>query len=426
MELAEQEEHDALALDPALISSYDGTETLSRNHPVFQMIKQRSQIVGKASGDAVGPRKESGGTEIGNSGAGTGAGGDGVKVEELASSNSSSSSLSSASGSSSSGPHPHSSGSTNLKPGSTEASSSGSGSNALNAASSNITTTGNDGEDLDAPAAAPAQEEAYTPFAARKKTEYHYGYVEKLVLKFTTYSQNNEESAFVIGKAGGSIGRDASNTVSVPSDLTLQKECHALIGHKAGSFFLKNQGSTHCAAIRIGTEPGLRDWPLVLGATFSAGNSIFVVKELTGGELIAEVIDGPLKGERRRVGQKGATLGRSPDNTLSIADPELSRRHSRIEYDDKDGKVRKKKRGGWGGIVRGDRKRERRRCTLLCSFTHTHLLLLLLSPAQYYLSDVGSTNGTYMQLAGPYAKVFYLSLGYVLRETRRHRMRATS
>jgi pSer/pThr/pTyr-binding forkhead associated (FHA) protein len=408
MELAEQEEQDALVLDPALLSGYDGTETLSRNHPVFQMIKQRSQIVGKASGDAVGPRKESGGTEVSNSGAG--AGGDGAKVEEFASSNSSSSSLSSssASGSSSSGLHQHSSDSTNLKPGSTEASNSGS--NNLNA-SSNTTTMGNDGEELDATTAAPVQEEAYTPFAARKKTEYHYGYVEKLVLKFTSYSQNNEESAFVIGKAGGTIGRDASNTVSVPSDMTLQKECHALIGHKAGSFFLKNQGSTHCAAIRIGTEPGLRDWPLVLGATFSAGNSIFVVKELAGGELIAEVIDGPLKGERRKVGQKGATLGRSPDNTLSIADPELSRRHSRIEYDDKDGKVRKKWRG-WDGIVRGTNK-GKKKITPICSSTHTHLLLLHL-PCQYYLSDVGSTNGTYMQLAGPYAKVFHLSLGYVL------------
>lgn len=52
-----------------------------------------------------------------------------------------------------------------------------------------------------------------------------------------------------------------------------------MIGYKNGSFFLKNQGASHCAAIRIGTEPGLRDWPLELGATFSAGNSIFLVKE---------------------------------------------------------------------------------------------------------------------------------------------------
>lgn len=52
-----------------------------------------------------------------------------------------------------------------------------------------------------------------------------------------------------------------------------------MIGYKNGSFFLKNQGASHCAAIRIGAEPGLREWPLELGATFSAGNSIFVVKE---------------------------------------------------------------------------------------------------------------------------------------------------
>lgn len=116
----------------------------------------------------------------------------------------------------------------------------------------------------------------------------------------------------MIDKGGGTIGRDPSNTVSVPSDMTLQKyvrpennvlaargadrplssqikhtrtnhrEGHAVIGYKNGSFFLKNQGATHCAAIRIGTDPGLRDWPLELGATFSAGNSIFLVKEYVG------------------------------------------------------------------------------------------------------------------------------------------------
>ena len=200
----------------------------------------------------------------------------------------------------------------------------------------------------------------------------HYGYVEKLVLKFTTYSQNNEESAFVIGKAGGTIGRDSTNTVSVPSDATLQKDCHAVIGHKAGSFYLKNQGGAHCAAIRIGTEPGLRDWPLGLGATFSAGNSIFVVKELAGGELIVEVIDGPLEGERRKVDQKGATLGRSPDNTLSIADPELSRRHSRIEYDDKDGKVLNIHER----VARVDGKRKKGEDAFVVSPPYSPLLLL--------------------------------------------------
>lgn len=56
--------------------------------------------------------------------------------------------------------------------------------------------------------------------------------------------------------------------------------------------------------------------------------------------LWADVLDGPLKGERRQVNVTGATLGRSPDNTVSISDPELSRRHSKIEFDHSDGKVR--------------------------------------------------------------------------------------
>jgi pSer/pThr/pTyr-binding forkhead associated (FHA) protein len=60
------------------------------------------------------------------------------------------------------------------------------------------------------------------------------------------------------------------------------------------------------------------------------------------GDLILEITDGPLKGERRKVQRKCATIGRSPDNTLSVSDPELSRRHSRIEFDESDGKVGEK------------------------------------------------------------------------------------
>ncbi len=318
MQLAVKEEEELAAAagsrdgltDPALLASYDGTETLSRNHPVFEMIRQRSQVVARGGKEDM-----------------CGSGHDGN--EGLASALSSSSSTSSHAGGqvsvSSVFPSP--------RPAPTPASTTGTATSAI--ASTAATSEQHQPEGGGGDQA----EEAYSPFVLRKKTDYHHGYVEKLVLKFTTYSQNNEESAFVIGKNGGSIGRDACNTVSVPSDTTLLKEGHALIGHKNGSFYLKNQGASYCAAIRIGTDPGLRDWPLDLGATFSAGNSIFLVKELTGGDLVTEVIDGPLKGERRKVSQKGATLGRSPDNTLSIADPELSRRHSRIEFDEKDGKV---------------------------------------------------------------------------------------
>jgi len=62
--------------------------------------------------------------------------------------------------------------------------------------------------------------------------------------------------------------------------------------------------------------------------------------------LWTEVLDGPLKGERRQITHTGATLGRSPDNSVSISDPELSRRHSKIEYDKSDGRVSSSRRGG--------------------------------------------------------------------------------
>lgn len=40
--------------------------------------------------------------------------------------------------------------------------------------------------------------------------------------QFTTYSQSNETSSFVISKDGGTIGRDNGNTVAIPTDTTLQ------------------------------------------------------------------------------------------------------------------------------------------------------------------------------------------------------------
>lgn len=287
-------------LDGATLSKYDGSETLSRNHPVFEMIRQRSHL-SRASSEAGESRRESNPTPE----------------------------VSASSFSTSSPALIHSS--------FTEASCASGGQECPPRSNLQEPATGTwkaRGKEEGGP------QELSSPFTTRRKTDYQYDYVDKLILKFTTYSQDKEHSAFVIGKGGGSIGRDVKNTVSVPSDSTLQEDSHAFIGFKAGSFYIKNLGVTHCAAIRVGAEPVVRDWPLVRGATFSAGNSIFLVVEITPTEMVAEVIDGPLKGERLKVSQKGATLGRSPDNTLSIADPELSRRHSRIEYEEKDGKVR--------------------------------------------------------------------------------------
>jgi hypothetical protein len=54
---------------------------------------------------------------------------------------------------------------------------------------------------------------------------------------------------------------------------------HAVIDFKDGNFYLENRGPTNCAAIRIASGLGQRGWPLPVGSAFSAGNSVFVVKE---------------------------------------------------------------------------------------------------------------------------------------------------
>ncbi|KAG5180400.1 phosphatase 2C-like domain-containing protein [Tribonema minus] len=84
------------------------------------------------------------------------------------------------------------------------------------------------------------------------------------------------------------------------------------------------------------------------------------------GKMWIHAKTGPLKGQTLTVTEAGAALGRATDNDASIADKELSRRHSRIEYEsDLD---------------------------------------------EFFLCDVGSLNGTYMQLVGPYANKYRLGL----------------
>jgi serine/threonine protein phosphatase PrpC len=73
-----------------------------------------------------------------------------------------------------------------------------------------------------------------------------------------------------------------------------------------------------------------------------------------------------MKGDTLRINRKGATFGRSSDNTVCVPDRELSRKHSRIDYDEKS-----------------DR---------------------------FTISDMGSTNGTYVQLVGPYGGRYKLNL----------------
>lgn len=191
----------------------------------------------------------------------------------------------------------------------------------------------------------------------------------KIVLKFTTVSEGcNEAPSFQIGTKGARIGSGPSNEIYVPSDLRLAVENHASIEYSKGNFYISDGGFDHAASVRIGVGTSHKvHWYLDSGARFSAGNSVFLSEGIDNdGNLILKCIDGPLKNEMRIITKEGASFGRSSENVISVPDRELSRRHSHIEYDTKTGK--------------------------------------------YIVCDVGSTNGTYMQLVGPYGGLFKLSL----------------
>ena len=192
--------------------------------------------------------------------------------------------------------------------------------------------------------------------------------LDYVVLKFTTLSEGNENSSFLLDGADVfGVGQGSGSAVCVPTDRTLSEENHAIIERSGKEFFLVDVGNPHGAAIRIEAGGGLRDWRLSEGAVFSAGNSTFRVCHEGGGEILVEITSGALEGERRRIHEGGASLGRATDNVLSIADRELSRRHSRIEYDaSKDG---------------------------------------------FFLCDLNSTNGTYVHLVGPYLGKWRLCVG---------------
>lgn len=193
-------------------------------------------------------------------------------------------------------------------------------------------------------------------------------FLDRIVLKFTTLSETNSEApSFTIDKKGAQVGRDTANEVSVPSDTRLASKGHSSIEHSNGSFYLVDGGYDFSASIRISVGTKKQLWACKETTRFSAGNSVFESKGLSeDGCLILEIIEGPLKGERRLIPKKGATLGRSSDNVISIPDRELSRRHSKVEY--------------------------------------------IADIGQFCVSDTGSTNGTYMQLVGPYAGKYKLCI----------------
>lgn len=194
------------------------------------------------------------------------------------------------------------------------------------------------------------------------------GYLDRIVLKFTTVSDEAEAPCFHVTSGGAQVGRAPECEVRVPSDAKLVERGHAFIEHINGCFYLRDGGSgPYAAAIRVGVGTSRRQWALEEGAAFTAGSSIFrCVGRDEEGSLMLECLAGPLDGQRRVVGRQGASFGRSSENSISVPDRELSRRHSRIEFDEKENR--------------------------------------------YYVCDVGSTNGTYVMLVGPYRRQHKLSL----------------
>ncbi len=226
--------------------------------------------------------------------------------------------------------------------------------------------------------------------------------LDKIVLKFTTMAEDVTQQSFVVGRDGASIGQGSSNSICIKNDAYMSETEHAIVEWREGSFYLLDQGQLYGAAIRIGM--GLRrwDWPLAVDTIFSAGCSVFRVSGFDEeGCMMLEILSGPLKGERRRISKGGATLGRSTDNSISIPDKELSRKHSKIQWlPDGNGIVypySTVNNGGGGAVRRYSTSKE-------------------FAAAQqeeaggFYLTDVGSTNGSYMRLVGPYASSLRLEL----------------
>jgi pSer/pThr/pTyr-binding forkhead associated (FHA) protein len=197
------------------------------------------------------------------------------------------------------------------------------------------------------------------------------GNFKTIVLKFTTLSEGcTEAPSFTVDRNGAKIGREKGNDIAIPSDARLAVEGHSMIEYHRGAFYLVDGGYNYSASVRIGignNGNNTKKWWMDKDSRFCAGNSVFQSKGMNAdGLLEVLVIEGPLKGETIIVPRKGATLGRSSENGLCVPDRELSRKHSKIEYDDK--------------------------------------------LDRYFVSDLGSTNGTYIQLVGPYGGRYKLHL----------------
>eukprot|EP00633_Aureoumbra_lagunensis_P002331 CAMPEP_0197298076 /NCGR_PEP_ID=MMETSP0890-20130614/42613_1 /TAXON_ID=44058 ORGANISM="Aureoumbra lagunensis, Strain CCMP1510" /NCGR_SAMPLE_ID=MMETSP0890 /ASSEMBLY_ACC=CAM_ASM_000533 /LENGTH=564 /DNA_ID=CAMNT_0042775581 /DNA_START=317 /DNA_END=2011 /DNA_ORIENTATION=+ len=142
-------------------------------------------------------------------------------------------------------------------------------------------------------------------------------------------------------------------------------EKHAMILFDGEKFRINARDGI--VALRI-TDGAHRDWPLIPGSVITFASTVATVMIHENKNIIILCIDaGPLIGSHLEIAasKNGKTIGRATNNDIIVPDKELSRIHMRIYYD--------------AGL--------------------------------FYVRDLGSTNGTYIQLTGPYAGACALSLG---------------
>jgi pSer/pThr/pTyr-binding forkhead associated (FHA) protein len=100
---------------------------------------------------------------------------------------------------------------------------------------------------------------------------------------------------------------------------------------------------------------------------FVAGLTEFTVTKIDVNDIEITLTGGPAAGQTLQITKAGATIGRSTDNVCVVTDRELSRKHCSVEYDGME--------------------------------------------ACFFLCDIGSTNGTYVRMQGPYSGRLGLGLG---------------
>ena len=122
-------------------------------------------------------------------------------------------------------------------------------------------------------------------------------------------------------------------------------------------------------------------WMLVKGASFAAGNSVFQVEDVNDKMLTLNCQKGPMKGRLVEIGASKCpfVFGRAHEADLCIMDRELSRKHGAIMYLPN---MNNAKRAGIKSNNGGE----------------------------FILTDLASTNGSFVRLIGPYGRKGYGAL----------------